>query len=214
MTDLRRGFFISFEGGEGAGKSTQLKRLAASLRACGRDVVETREPGGSPKAEELRKALFSTEGGDWPPLSEALIVYAARLDHLEAVIRPALAAGDVVITDRFSDSTFAYQGGVGRHMLERLESWVVGDVRPDLTFYLDIDPSKGLARAVKRGDPTSFDERTESFHRNVRARFLEIAAAYPRRVRRVDADRPIDEIAAEIEQIALSTINDAKAADA
>lgn len=203
MAEKPRGLFISFEGGEGAGKSTQLRLLASRLRDAGCSVVETREPGGSPKAEQLRAALFSTEGGSWPPLAEALIVYAARLDHLESVIRPALARGEIVVTDRFSDSTFAYQNNVGRHMLGRLESWVVGDTRPDATFLLDLPPEIGLARVAERGATTSFDRRPSDFHEKVRARFLEIAAAEPQRMHVVDAARPADAIADEIAETVL-----------
>ncbi len=150
-----RGVFITLEGGEGAGKSTQAARLAATLRArTGRPVVVTREPGGSPRAEEIRAAVLAGVAKPYGPFAEALLFSAARLDHLETLIRPALARGETVICDRFLDSTRAYQGAAGGldgELLDALERVVVGPTRPDLTLILDLPAETGLARARARG---------------------------------------------------------------
>ena len=150
---MKRARFITFEGGEGAGKSTQAERLAARLRARGIACLVTREPGGSPFAERVRDLLLDPSAAERAPLAEALLFYAARADHLVATIRPALAEGTWVLCDRFSDSTRAYQGaasGVDRELLSRLERMVIGPTRPDLTVILDLDPALGLARAAER----------------------------------------------------------------
>ena len=151
---MARGLFITFEGGEGAGKSTQVGLLAMRLAAQGRDVVRTREPGGSPGGEAIR-ALLVTGGADrWSATTETLLMNAARCDHIERVIAPALQRGAVVICDRFADSTRAYQGAAGGaapELIAALEAAVVGDTRPDLTFILDLPVEIGLARAAGRG---------------------------------------------------------------
>ena len=146
--------FITFEGGEGAGKSTQVRRLAARLAVSGREVVVTREPGGSPGAEALRQLLVRGEADRWSPLSELLILYAAREDHLERTIRPALDRGAVVVSDRFADSSRAYQGaggGVDAAFIAALEARTLGATRPDLTLVFDMPVEEGLARAASRG---------------------------------------------------------------
>ena len=149
-----RGRFITFEGGEGAGKSTQVARLAAWLRASGMDLVHTREPGGSPGAEQIRNLVLNGSAERWSPMTETLLMYAARADHLERTIRPALEAGRWVLCDRFADSSRAYQGaggGVAQSFIEQLDATVVGRDQPDLTLIFDLPVEIGLARALGRG---------------------------------------------------------------
>lgn len=197
-----RGRFITFEGGEGAGKSTQARRLAEALRAVGIDVVLTREPGGSPGAEQIRTLLVQGDAGRWDAVTETLLHYAARRDHVERTIRPALAAGRWVISDRFADSTIAYQGyghGVPLAQIRALHAWSVDGLQPDLTFVLDLPPDTGLQRT---GDRTGAEDRYErmsgEFHRRLREGFLAIARAEPQRCVVIDARRDIDDVAAAI----------------
>lgn len=181
---MRRGLFITFEGGEGAGKSTQVRALAARLRETGREVVETREPGGSPGAEALRELVVTGERDRWSPLAELLIMNAARDDHLHRTVRPALERGAVVVSDRFADSSRAYQGaggGVGPAVVAALESAVVGSSAPDLTVILDLPVEAGLARAARRGGHDRFEKKGLAFHQRLRDAYLAIAAEEPRR---------------------------------
>ncbi len=188
---MARGFFITFEGGEGAGKSTQLTRLADRLEATGRDLVRTREPGGSPGAEAIRSLLVTGEADRWSPITETLLMYAARRDHIERVIAPALARGAVVLCDRFADSTRAYQGaggGAPASLISALQAEVLGDLQPDLTLILDLPTASGLARAAGRGGGEArFESKGLAFHERLRAGFLVIAQADPERCRIVDA---------------------------
>lgn len=197
-----RGKFISFEGGEGAGKSTQAKLLADSLRARGRPAILTREPGGSPGAEHIRKLLVEGEPERWTPLTETLLFLAARADHVTRTIEPALAAGEWVISDRFTDSTYVYQGiarGLGVETVRRLQSAAIGDFAPDLTILLDLDPRAGLARAGERGQTEDRFERFDAeFHQRLRQGFLEIAHSEPQRCAIVDASRSADAIATDV----------------
>ncbi|MEO1251972.1 MAG: dTMP kinase [Pseudomonadota bacterium] len=201
MTE-RRGFFITFEGGDGVGKSTQINRLAERLREAGRDVVTTREPGGSPGAEAIRALLVEGDADRWSPLTEALLMVAARRDHLEKVILPGLARGAVVISDRFADSTMAYQGvagALGRDKAAALHALAVGDNNPDLTIILDLPIEEGLKRARNRaGEETRFESKGEPFQRAVRHAFLEIARDEPARCVVVNAAGPIEETAQTI----------------
>ena len=176
---MARGFFIALEGGEGAGKSTQAQRLAAHLRAAGHEVVLTREPGGAPGAEDIRRLLVTGEPGRWSPLTEALLMYASRDDHLNVTIRPALARGAIVITDRFADSSEAYQGaggGVSLNRLNALRSMVVGADEPDLTLIFDLPVATGLARAAARGGDDRFESKGAAYHQRLRDAYLAIAA--------------------------------------
>lgn len=191
---FERGKFITLEGGEGAGKSTLAKALARHLEACGKTVVVTREPGGSLKAERIREAILSGEIKPYGPFAEAMMFYAARGDHLAATIRPALSRGDWVICDRFSDSTRAYQGALGRinrTALSALERAVIDGTMPDLTIVLDIPPETGMKRAdLRRATGTGadrFEAENIGFHRRLRQAFLDIAAAAPERCVVVDA---------------------------
>lgn len=196
MTGPSQGVFISFEGGDGSGKSTQIRRLAERLEGLGREVVLTREPGGSQGAETIRTLLVEGDKDRWSPMTEALLMNAARCDHLEKVIRPALARGAVVISDRFADSTMAYQGlagALGREAAEILERLVVGDTSPDLTIILDVPVEEGLRRAgAREGAETRFESKGATFQRTVRQAFLDIADSTPERCVVISADRDIE----------------------
>ena len=206
---MASGKFITFEGGEGSGKSTQARLLWDRLKARGIDALLTREPGGSPFAERVRALLLDPAIPSHAPLSEALLFYAARADHLDKTIRPALAAGRWIICDRFCDSTRVYQGAAGgldAETLDALERLVVVPTRPHLTFILDLSPMEGLARARARGKLTGgagapadpFEGRDPAFHEHLRKGYAAIAKAEPRRCTLVDAANPTDVIAAEI----------------
>ncbi len=197
------GLFITFEGGEGTGKSTQVRRLAEHFRAEGRAVVETREPGGTPAGEALRSLLVTGEVGRWSAEAEAMLNAAARSVHVRDVIAPALARGDVVISDRFIDSTRAYQGYAGDcsfDLIDSLESSAISQYRPDLTLILDLDSSVGLARAKNRGEGMEdrFERKGLAFHERLRAGFLAIAKAEPQRCRVIDASQNIEGVAIDI----------------
>jgi dTMP kinase len=195
----KQGRFITFEGGDGSGKSTQIKRLVASLQAKKIDTVMTREPGGSPGAEEIRALVLRGDPARWSPLTEALLFYAARADHTERLIKPALADGKWVISDRYSDSSYAYQGGgrgLARETVRRIEAIAIDDFKPDLTIILDIDVEIGLKRSVGRENPeTRFEEMDLSVHERMRKTFLDIARRNPQRCVVIPADREVDEVA-------------------
>ena len=188
---MTRGQFITFEGGEGTGKSTQAARLVARLRARGLDVVHTREPGGSPGAEAIRTLVVSGDAARWSPRTELLLMFAARSDHLERTILPALDAGRWVVCDRFADSSRAYQGaggGAAEELIEALDRDVVASDQPDLTLIFDLPVEIGLERALERGAAeTRFESKGLAFHRRLRDGFLSIAAQYPERCRLIDA---------------------------
>ncbi|MGZ8259190.1 MAG: dTMP kinase [Caldimonas sp.] len=181
------GRFITFEGIDGAGKSTHIEPLAERLRMCGRHVVCSREPGGTPLAEQLRELLLHEQ---MDGVAETLLVFAARRDHLERVIAPALARGDTVLCDRFTDATFAYQGA-GRdqdeRMLRALESWVQGGLQPDLTLWFDVDPSVAAARRAKARASDRFEAEELAFFERVRAGYAARASEAPERIVRVDS---------------------------
>ena len=195
---MRRGRFITLEGGEGTGKSTQAVRLATRLRRQGLEAVATREPGGSPGAEEIRALLVSGVSDRWSPTTEALLLYAARADHLQRVIRPALDRGAWVVCDRFADSTRAYQGAAGGAsptLLRTLEHEVLERDRPDLTLVFDLPAEEGLGRAGARGEAvTRFEAQDAGFHQRLRTAFLEIARAEPERCAVVDARPAADAV--------------------
>ncbi len=186
MTSPDPGVLITLEGGEGVGKSTLIEALQARLATSGKQVISTREPGGTPLADKVRTLVLNPgDDASWSPLAEALLMNAARAEHLDAVIRPALANGAIVLCDRFMDSTIAYQsagGGVSALALQQLQDMVVGDTRPDLTLLLDAAPEDVAERRRKRGDDDVFERRGLDFHRAVRAEFLRIAEAEPARV--------------------------------
>jgi dTMP kinase len=198
---VKRGRFITLEGGEGAGKSTLAAELTRRLRAAGRVAVATREPGGAPGAEAVRQLLVTGERDRWDPMGEALLLSAARRDHVLRLIKPSLAAGSIVLCDRFYDSTLAYQGyghGLPRRLLDQLRAMVVGRLKPDLTLILDLPASVGLARAqARRGDETRFESFDLSFHERLRAGFLAIAAEEPERCVVIDAAQTPEAVAAQ-----------------
>ena len=197
----RPGRFISFEGIDGSGKSTQARRLAAYLEGQGHSVVLTREPGGSPGAEDIRALVLEGDSDRWSPETELLLFTAARRDHLERTIRPALEAGQIVICDRFADSTRMYQGlrraGL-RALVDQLHDLMIGQ-EPDLTVLIDMDPEVGLSRALGRNGG---EERFESFGNDLQAKmragFLDLAAEFPTRFVTIDGSRDIDAVAADV----------------
>ncbi|MBK5925504.1 dTMP kinase [Rhodovulum sulfidophilum] len=197
--------FISFEGIDGSGKSTQARLLAERLRGQGREVVLTREPGGSPGAEQIRRLVLEGDPDRWSPETELLLFTAARRDHLERTVRPALGRGAVVICDRFADSTRIYQGitrGDLRATVDRLHDLMIG-CEPDLTFILDMAPATGLARARGRnGSEERFEDFGEALQARGRQGFLDLAAEFPGRCRVVAADRAPDEVARDIARLA------------
>jgi dTMP kinase len=199
------GFFVTFEGGEGAGKSTQIKRLADTLRDADFDVVVTREPGGSPGAEAVRHVLLSGAAEPLGPAMEAVLFAAARSDHVEQVIRPAVERGAIVLCDRFLDSTRVYQGvtgGLDPSFVKSLETVAVNGMMPDMTLILDLDPELGLKRAGARrgaGDADRFEKETLAVHQRRREAYLAIAAAEPDRCIVIDASGDADAVAYVIE---------------
>ncbi len=217
---MAAGKFITFEGGEGAGKSTQVKILAERLNESGHETLLTREPGGSLKAEEIREFLLSGDAREFGALGEALLFYAARDDHLERRIRPALETGKWVICDRFSDSTRAYQGaagGVKPAHLALLERIIVGETRPDLTIILDLPAEDGLARLAGRDNgkegadnsgngPDHFESLGIGFHEALRRGFLEIARDEPERCVILDAKQPVSAVAEDVWEAVFSRL--------
>ena len=195
---MANGKFITLEGGEGAGKSTQTKLLAHALEGSGIYVLLTREPGGAPAAEEIRNCLVNGPIDRWTPASEALLLFAARLEHMENTIRPALRSGRWVVCDRFADSTMAYQGyghRLGVDWIANLHRLTLGDFSPDLTIILDIPPETGLERAGQRSDSEDRYERMDpAFHQRLRDGFLEIARRDPKRCAVVDATQDVNEV--------------------
>lgn len=197
----KRGVFITFEGGDGSGKSTQLRRLAETLRAEGRDVVETREPGGSPGAEAIRPLLLDGDPDRWSAETEALLFTAARRDHVEKTIRPALERGAVVLCDRFADSTRVYQGvarAANRALVDKLHALMIG-IEPDLTLILDIDPDAALARGLARDSGEDrFEEFGVSLQDAVRQGFRALVKEFPDRCVLIDAEGSADEVAPRV----------------
>ncbi len=202
MRGVTRGRFITFEGGEGAGKSTQVRRLVETLRARGLDVVQTREPGGSEGAEAIRALVVSGEADRWSARTEALLMFASRSDHLEKTIRPALEAGSWVVCDRFADSSRAYQGaggGASGEFIEALDGAVVGRDQPDLTLIFDLPVEVGLERAFAREQAdTRFESKGTAFHQRLRDGFGEIARRFPERCRVIDATGTPDAVFARV----------------
>ncbi|TCO83143.1 thymidylate kinase [Plasticicumulans lactativorans] len=195
------GRFITLEGVEGAGKSTQLDALAQALAARGLRVLTTREPGGTALGEELRRVLLAPRDGGMARDAELLLMFAARAEHLERVIRPALARGEWVLCDRFTDATYAYQGGgrgVAPERIAMLEDWVQGGLRPDLTLVLDLPVAQGLARAGRRGAADRFEAETLGFFERVRAVYRERAAAQPARYAVIDAAQSVEAVQARL----------------
>lgn len=201
-----RGLFITLEGGEGTGKTTQIKLLAECLRAQGYEVVTSREPGGTPEAEKIRNLLVHREGGNWTPLAECLLLFAGRQMHVETLIKPALARGAIVISDRFADSTRAYQGyghGLPLAQIEALNDLALDGFKPDLTYIFDMDVAEGLRRSGRRlaaeeSGEDRFEQLEIAFHERMRQGYLAIAQKEPERCRLIDAAQTVENIAREI----------------
>ncbi|MEK9850966.1 MAG: dTMP kinase [Candidatus Puniceispirillum sp.] len=199
-----RGVFITFEGGEGSGKTTQIERLSSFItdHFPGISTCLTREPGGTETGEHIRTLLVNGAADRWQPPSEAMMMSAARHEHIVQVIRPALEAKQVVICDRFADSTYVYQGfvgGVDIGLLDSLTRLSCDGLTPDITFFLDLNSADGLARAAQRGGGEDrFEAKGAEFHERVREGFLQRAIAEPERIKRIDASRTVDDVAAEI----------------
>ncbi|HEV2332600.1 MAG TPA: dTMP kinase [Gammaproteobacteria bacterium] len=196
-----RGRFITLEGLEGVGKSTHMEFVSGWLRDHGLTVVVTREPGGTPGADEVRNTLLKVRGESFDPMAELLLMFAARALHVESVIRPALAAGKWVLCDRFTDASYAYQGG-GREIpaarIASLERMVLKGLKPDLTLLLDADVETGMARVQKRGSLDRFEQEQTAFFQRVRKVYLARAKHEPRRIKRVDAAQSIPAVQAEL----------------
>ncbi|MDT3720026.1 dTMP kinase [Pseudomonas oryzihabitans] len=195
------GLFITLEGPEGAGKSTNRDYLAELLGAAGREVVLTREPGGTPLAERIREILLTPAAEPMAVDTELLLMFAARAQHLAQVVRPALARGALVLCDRFVDATYAYQGGgrgVPTARIATLEAFVLGDLQPDLTLVFDLPVEIGLARAARRGALDRFEQEQRAFFEAVRQTYLERAKAVPQRYRIIDASRSLAEVQADL----------------
>ncbi len=199
-----KGKFITIEGGEGAGKSTMMDRLADWLEYHGHRVVRTREPGGTDLAEKIRAILLDDQHGELSGQSELLLVFASRAQHLEELIRPALARGDTVLCDRFTDASWAYQGG-GRQMpvewISALEQMVHGDLQPDLTLLLDLPVEQGLKRASRRGEADRFEQESSGFFKRVRQAYLARAKSSADRFEIIDASGDMDQVWSQIESV-------------
>ena len=198
------GKFITIEGTEGVGKSTNLAFVRDWLQARGLEVVVTREPGGTPLAEELRELLLAPRAEPVNATAELLMIFAARAQHLARIIEPALARGAWVLSDRFTDATYAYQGGgrgLDKILIRQLEQLVQGGLRPDLTLILDIDPALGLARAAERGELDRFEQEDITFFERVREAYRERAEAAPDRYALVDAGQPLVKVQREIGEV-------------
>lgn len=197
-----KGKFVTLEGIEGVGKSTNLDFVRRYLEAAGKKIVVTREPGGTPLGEDVRTLLLAHRSDGMSHDAELLLMFAARAEHLARVIRPALEAGRWVLCDRFTDATYAYQGGgrgIAPERIAQLEGWVQGDLRPDLTLLLDVPAEIGLGRAVQRGgEPDRFEREQAVFFERVRHGYLELARRYPQRFRCIDATRDISEVQAQV----------------
>ena len=203
---MSRGKFITLEGMDGAGKTTHLEWLREKLAARGIALTVTREPGGTPLGEALRKLLLDNHDPRHSD-TEALLMFAARREHIAQVIEPALAAGHCVLCDRFTDATYAYQAGgsgMGWERVAELERWVQGALQPELTLYFDLEPEIGRARTRQVREPDRFEREKQAFYERVRAAYLRRAAEHPRRIRIIDASRTISEIQLELESIIIS----------
>ena len=198
------GLFITVEGVEGAGKSTQLKFMKEVLETAGQRVILTREPGGTALGEQIRALILHHREEIMALDTEILLVFAARAEHLQKVIRPALARGDWVLCDRFTDATYAYQGagrGVATNRIAVLEQWVQSELRPDFTLLFDVPVQLGLARAGRRGPADRIESETLGFFERVRESYLQLAANEPHRYRLINANRSIDEVRTEVKSL-------------
>ena len=203
---MKTGLFITFEGVDGTGKSTQLKRAVQYLRERGARVLVTREPGGTPTGERIREILLASKTGQLAPLAELALMYAARAQHVEQVIRPALARGEVVVSDRYNTASFAYQGygrELGTSVVHAFDRVVCGKTQPDLTIVFDLDPEQALGRALgretqRRSCPDRFEAQEMAFHCRVRAGYLALARRAPERIKVLRADQSIEELQRQV----------------
>ena len=204
MTAVMRGLFITFEGGEGSGKTTQIQQLKdwIEFNLDSVNLCLTREPGGTIEAESIRALLLNGAASKWQPATEAMMMSASRYEHVMHVIKPALSSGDIVICDRFTDSTHVYQGyvgGVDDALLDGLDQLSCQGLVPDLTLLLDMDSNAGLARTIQRGDVESrFESKGAAFHQKVQQGFVERAEKYPNRIAKIDAARPADAVTKDV----------------
>ena len=210
MASQNLGLFITLEGGEGAGKSTSLKFLEQLLRELDHDIVSTREPGGTKLGERVREILLHSNDLDIVADSELLLMFAARAQHLQTVIEPALADGKTVLCDRFTDASYAYQGGgrgIDDKRIEVIEQWVQGQRRPDLTLLFDIPVSEGLERAGVRSQPDRFEQEKHEFFERVRQCYRDIAKSDPARVKIIDASQSINKVQQQLTDIVNEACN-------
>lgn len=212
MTEQNNHAFISFEGGDGVGKTTQIKLLADRLRATGKAVLTTREPGGEPGAEKIRNLVLTGDVDRWDSMTEALLMTASRTEHVERLIKPSLAEGSIVLCDRFFDSSIVYQGaarGLGMDRISNLQKLALGDFKPSLTVLLELPTEVGLSRAIKREENDApseeredrFERMGDDFHRTTAKAYDKLASENPDRYRRINAKRTIEEIHEEIWQL-------------
>ena len=204
MIVVKRGFFISLEGGEGAGKSTQNKRIVDWLSAHGKTVVETREPGGTVVSEQIRQVLLDTRNAGLDATTELLLMFAARAQLVQEVILPALEAGSVIVCDRFADASYAYQGGgrlLGAELVAKVEQLVLGDLQPDLTLLFDIPVELGMKRVAGRGEADRFEVESMNFFERVREAYLERAHGDPQRFRVIDASQDEEQVWQQVETV-------------
>lgn len=202
MTHVPRGRFITVEGQDGAGKTTNLSVIRNTLEGAGIDVVQTREPGGTPWGEALRELVLNYRDMDIAPTAELLIIFAARAQHIHQVIEPALRSGKWVLCDRFTDATYAYQGGgrgISLDTIALLEQMVQGKLQPDFTLLFDVDVDTGNARAERRSKADRFESEQDPFKQAVRAQYLELAKQHPQRVRVIDASQPLEQVVREVQ---------------
>jgi len=215
---MNKGVFITFEGGEGTGKTTQIRLLKETLEAKGYEVVTTREPGGTPEAEKIRNLLVQRDGGNWTPMAESLLLFAGRTMHIETLIKPALAEGKIVISDRFTDSTRAYQSaghGLSLDIVEKLSTLSIDDFSPDLTLILDLPVTVGLERSGRRlarenSDEDKFENLDLSFHEKLRDGYLKIAKMHNKRCCVIDATKSIKDVSVAIQNAVLPFISEMK----
>ena len=199
---MKKGFFISLEGGEGAGKSTQHRRIVEWLSSQGRTVIEAREPGGTPVSEQIRQVLLDTRNAGLNATAELLLMFAARSQLVEEVILPALADGNVVVCDCFADASYAYQGGgrqLGAETVAKVEQLVLKDLQPDLTLLFDVPVELGMTRVAGRGEADRFEVESVRFFERVRKAYLERAAGDPQRFKIIDASRDQEEVWSQVE---------------
>ena len=204
MKPVKKGFFISLEGGEGAGKSTQHRRIVEWLSSQGRTVIEAREPGGTPVSEQIRQVLLDTRNAGLNATAELLLMFAARSQLVEEVILPALADGNVVVCDRFADASYAYQGGgrqLGAETVAKVEQLVLKDLQPDLTLLFDVPVELGMTRVAGRGEADRFEVESVRFFERVRKAYLERAAGDPQRFKIIDASQDQEQVWLQVETV-------------